>query len=126
MQSNTLNPPVARRPAVTPATAPHARPRRRWRVYALSAVLVLALLALVVPTVYAANSLTAAVRNKVDPALIATIGGSHQDVSFASRQNLTLKGWLFQAATPTGRSVIMVHGWRQNRVDPGYHTDAIA
>ena len=73
-----------------------------------------------------AGVLTAADRKPVDRTLIATIGGHEQDVSFASRQHLALKGWFFQPDAPSGRSVMRVPGWRQNRVDPGYGTELVA
>jgi uncharacterized protein len=46
------------------------------------------------------------------------IGTSYTDVTFASRvDHVDLSGWLFRAARPTGRSVILVHGWQGNRED---------
>ena len=51
----------------------------------------------------------------VAPTSIAT---TYQDVSFPSRvDHLTLRGWLFHAPSPSGRSVVFVHGWQGNRVD---------
>src|SRR5450756_1009556 len=42
----------------------------------------------------------------------------HQDESFLSRvDHIRLSGWLFRSAHPSGRSVILVHGWRGNRED---------
>lgn len=51
----------------------------------------------------------------------------HDEVSFDSRtDHVRLSGWLFHAATRTGRSVIFVHGWQANRVDTGYGIPSIA
>ena len=90
-------------------------------------LLVLALLALFGPSLYVANTLTQATPKPVDMALAAAIGTNRTDVSFPSRgDGLTLKGWLFRPDTPTGRSVITVHGWKHNRIDTSYHTDQVA
>ena len=46
------------------------------------------------------------------------IGRSYKNVSFPSRTDrIRLSGWLFRAPSPTGRSVILVHGWGGNRED---------
>ena len=48
----------------------------------------------------------------------SSIGRSYSDVTFPSRlDDVALSGWLFTAAAPTGRSVILVHGWQGNRED---------
>jgi len=48
----------------------------------------------------------------------SSIGRSYSDVTFPSRlDDVALSGWLFTAARPTGRSVILVHGWQGNRED---------
>jgi pimeloyl-ACP methyl ester carboxylesterase len=45
-----------------------------------------------------------------------------QNVAFPSRvDHLTLRGWLFRAPLPTGRSVIVVHGFHQNRVNADFN-----
>lgn len=56
-------------------------------------------------------------RVAVDRAAAQVIGSRHEDVSFSSSDGVLLKGWLFQAERPTGRSVILVHGWLANRVN---------
>lgn len=44
-----------------------------------------------------------------------------ENVSFQSRvDHITLRGWLYQAPAPTGRSAIIVHGFRQNRVNKDF------
>jgi fermentation-respiration switch protein FrsA (DUF1100 family) len=115
-------------PAVAPARQTRARPN--WGRRLLIALVALAVLAGVVVaglSIYVAGSLTSAYRVPVDTAVAASIGANYSDVSFASRQQVTLKGWLFHAANNTaGRSVIMVHGWHHNRIDTSYHTDQIA
>jgi pimeloyl-ACP methyl ester carboxylesterase len=46
------------------------------------------------------------------------IGPSYVDVTFPSRDDhLALSGWLFRAERPSGRSVVLVHGWQGNRED---------
>ena len=48
----------------------------------------------------------------------SAIRGHHLDVTFRSRvDHVRLSGWLFRADHPTGRSVILVHGWQGNRED---------
>lgn len=44
-----------------------------------------------------------------------------EDVSFPSRvDHIELRGWLFRSHEPTGRSVIIVHGFHQNRVNDDF------
>jgi fermentation-respiration switch protein FrsA (DUF1100 family) len=89
--------------------------------------LILAGLALIVPSIYVANKLTQVDGTPLNAALAPTIGAQWSDVSFMSRgDGLRLKGWLFRPATPNGRSVIMVHGLKQNRVDANYSSDKVA
>jgi pimeloyl-ACP methyl ester carboxylesterase len=46
------------------------------------------------------------------------IGTSWRDVAFDSRDDhVGLSGWLFTPAVPSGRSVILVHGWQGERED---------
>ena len=48
----------------------------------------------------------------------SAISHDHLDVSFPSRvDHLRLSGWLFRSDHPSGRSVILVHGWQGNRED---------
>jgi fermentation-respiration switch protein FrsA (DUF1100 family) len=48
----------------------------------------------------------------------SAISNHHLDVTFPSRvDHVRLSGWLFRADHPTGRSVILVHGWQGNRED---------
>ena len=45
-----------------------------------------------------------------------------EDVSFLSRvDHIRLRGWLFRSPHPTGRSVIIVHGFHQNRVNDDFN-----
>ena len=97
--------------------------RRRARI-AAGALLVV--LAYAVPSVVVADVLTKGTHtvSGLDP---GDIGATHADVSFPSRDaGLTLRGWLFQAPHPTGRSVIFVHGWQSNRTDTDFGIDRIA
>jgi hypothetical protein len=51
----------------------------------------------------------------------STIGSEFEEVSFSSRlDHLVLRGWLFHAANPTGRSVIFLNGWKSNRIDANW------
>jgi len=92
------------------------RRSRRWtgRLAKLAAALVvLYLLASVVGARVAVAGSRAALA--VPP---SSIGRSYSDVTFPSRlDDVALSGWLFTAARPTGRSVILVHGWQGNRED---------
>jgi pimeloyl-ACP methyl ester carboxylesterase len=101
---------------------------RRWRRRRIVIGFILAAAALAYASVsaIAATILTAGTHDTAKiPA--AAIGPVHEDVSFMSRDDgLRLRGWLFHASIPTGRSVIFVHGWQANRVDTGFGTDAIA
>jgi pimeloyl-ACP methyl ester carboxylesterase len=50
-----------------------------------------------------------------------------ENVAFPSRaDDLTLRGWLFQSPSPSGRSVIIVHGFRANRVNPDFNAVGLA
>jgi fermentation-respiration switch protein FrsA (DUF1100 family) len=107
------------------------KPRRVvWpRRLALAAGLVLGLagLAVVGPSLYVANQLTQVAGTPLDSTLAPTIGPHWSDVSFLSRgDGLRLSGWLFRPDAPTGRSVIMVHGLKHNRIDANYGSDRVA
>jgi|SRR5450631_819164 pimeloyl-ACP methyl ester carboxylesterase len=48
----------------------------------------------------------------------SAISHDHRGVAFPSRvDHVRLSGWLFRADLPSGRSVILVHGWQGNRED---------
>jgi uncharacterized protein len=102
-----------------PATI--ARPRARRFARRLLRLGLFLLYIYVVLSLAAAFVLTRGLHTPVtaDP---DKIGPKHEDVSFLSREdNITLKGWLFSTTiTDTGRSVIMVHGFQMNRVNPIY------
>jgi pimeloyl-ACP methyl ester carboxylesterase len=50
-----------------------------------------------------------------------------EDVAFASRvDHLTLRGWLYRSAVPSGRSLIVVHGKGQNRVNDDFNAVGLA
>ena len=107
------------------------KPRRavwpRRLAWAALALLVLAALAIVVPSIYVVNQLTQVEGTPLNTALAPTIGAHWSDVSFLSRgDGLRLKGWLFRPDTANGRSVIMVHGLKHNRVDENYGSDKVA
>jgi pimeloyl-ACP methyl ester carboxylesterase len=50
-----------------------------------------------------------------------------ENVSFPIRiDHITLRGWLFKAPSPSGRSVIIVHGFHQNRVNADFGAVALS
>lgn len=102
-------------------------PRRRNRLL-LPALFIAAILLLVifVPSLFVVNKLTEVDSRPLDTAAAPTIGAHWTDVSFPSRAvDIVLRGWLFQPDHLTGRSVIVVHGIKQNRVDPNYSGGAV-
>src|SRR3979411_2678869 len=56
---------------------------------------------------------------KKSPAYVQAI---HEDVTFKSRDGLTLKGWWFPAPgiVPATKAAVMVHGKDQNRIDSSF------
>ncbi len=58
----------------------------------------------------------------------AYVQATYEDVSFKSRDGLTLKGWWFPApGTPSAtKAVVMVHGKDQNRIDSSFDPGRIA
>jgi uncharacterized protein len=62
---------------------------------------------------------------KKTPAYVQT---NYADVSFKSRDGLTLKGWWFPApgAAPATKAAVMVHGKDQNRIDSSFDPGRIA
>lgn len=109
-------------------SAASASPRLRasWRLVALTALAVLALLLVYAGiSVYVASVLTG---GKNSPLTVSpqSIGSDYADVSFPSRvDHVPLRGWLFHTGGH-GRSVIMVSGREENRIDSGYGTAEIA
>jgi pimeloyl-ACP methyl ester carboxylesterase len=50
-----------------------------------------------------------------------------ENVSFPSRvDHITLRGWVFKSPSPSGRSVIIVHGFHQNRVNADFGAVALS
>jgi fermentation-respiration switch protein FrsA (DUF1100 family) len=62
---------------------------------------------------------------KKSPAYVQAI---HEDVTFKSRDGLTLKGWWFPAPgiVPATKAAVMVHGKDQNRIDSSFDPGRIA
>ncbi len=92
------------------------RPGRRWSGRLARVGVVLVALFLVASVVGA----RVAVAGSREPFTVppGEIGRSYQSVTFPSRvDHLRLSGWLFHADHPSGRSVILVHGWQGNRED---------
>jgi pimeloyl-ACP methyl ester carboxylesterase len=99
--------------------------RRRWRL--ITVIIVVPLVSVYTGvSVVAASILTAGphTATSVSP---EQIGNVHEDVVFTSRlDSIQLRGWLFHAPHPNGRSVIFVHGWQANRTDTDFGIDALA
>ena len=115
--------------AVTAQAPAQRRTRSMTRVlgWVFVALVLLFVAAIMGLSVYVSNSLVAPMRSTPDPAVAASISPNYADVSFPSRNAATeLKGWLFHAPDNAGQSVIITHGWRVNRIDPGWGTDKIA
>jgi pimeloyl-ACP methyl ester carboxylesterase len=96
---------------------------KRW-LLALPVLLVVAVYLGVSATV--ADHLTLGTHRPLDggPTEVST---AYQHVSFPSRvDQLTLRGWLFFSAQKTGRSVIIVHGKNQNRINRDYNAEGLA
>jgi len=56
----------------------------------------------------------------------AQISQNYDDISFKSRfGNLNISGWLFKTDS-SDKTIILVSGSDQNRIDPGYGTDKVA
>lgn len=57
----------------------------------------------------------------------SVVQAPYQDVAFPSRiDRLTLRGWLYRAPSPSGRSLIVVHGKGQNRVNADFNAVGLA
>jgi len=93
-----------------------ARRRVRWarRLASVSVAL-----AAIFPIASAVGARLAVTGSRGSFAVPATaISHHHLDVTFASRvDHVRLSGWLFRGDHPSGRSVILVHGWQGNRED---------
>jgi pimeloyl-ACP methyl ester carboxylesterase len=93
-----------------------SRRRSRWarRLATVSGLLVA--LFLLASTLGARLAVTGSHGTFAVPA--SAISSHHTDVRFRSRvDHVQLSGWLFGSEHPTGRSVILVHGWQGNRED---------
>lgn len=102
-------------------------PRRNRLLSLLLTLIVLALLAVVGISVYAASVLTNGTHKPLNMEFAAQISQPRTDVSFSSRDSgITLNGWLVKATNPSGRSFVMTHGWQANRTEPHFHDIANA
>lgn len=105
-----------------PAAAPPSRPPRAHRLRRVVARCLAVTTAVVVLGAYPATSIAAAhlldrqgTHKPIDydP---HTVGYTYRDVTFWSDADaLRLRGWLFRSDHPSGRSLILVHGLRDNR-----------
>ncbi len=105
-----------------PPAPPSGRGVRRLRLRLLKWLAVALLLVFVVmPLGLGYSFVYIAPRPIALAAQAAQVGRRYDDVSFASRADgITLYGWLFHAARPNGRSVILAPGWLSNRVAGDY------
>ena len=112
-------------PVKTIARAPKTGDRRAG----LLLLRILVVLAILLAAAYAAVSLVMAyqlTRGNHRPlgAEGSVVETPFQNVTFRSRvDHLTLRGWLFFAPSSSGRSVIVVHGFHQNRVNADFNAN---
>src|SRR5579864_2661368 len=110
------------------AGRPAARGRhgRRLAILALIAVVAVLIVGYVGVSVAMAYQLTLGNHKALgaDGSIVET---PYTNVSFPSRvDHIMLRGWLFTAPSPTGRSVIVVHGFHQNRVNADFGAVALS
>ena len=109
--------------AVLPTVKPSATPRRRYRAVV---VRLLAILAALLVFGYVGVSFAMAdqlTRGNHRPLGVQgnVVESPFQDVAFPSRiDRITLRGWLFKSPAPSGRSAVIVHGFRANRINADY------
>lgn len=56
----------------------------------------------------------------------AYVQAAYEDVTFKSRDGLTLKGWWFPASGAARKAAVLVHGKDQNRIDSSFDPGRIA
>ncbi len=71
-----------------------------------------------------AETVTQVERVPLDPPA-SSIAATHEDVTFASRDGLALKGWWFEVSG-ADRAAVLVHGRGRNRVNSDFMEAAIA
>ena len=99
---------------------------RRRLVQLLLAVVALLLLVYLGVGVVVADRLTIGTHKPLERQATA-VQAKFEDVIFASRaDHVALRGWLFRAPNPSGRSAILVHGFRQNRVNLDFDAIGLA
>jgi len=94
----------------------NGRRRMRWWLWVIIAFVIVVIVAIMGISVYAASSLTQFERIPIQKTP-SEYGLEYTDISFPSRDGLTLKGWWLetQADAP---AVVMVHGSTRNRAEP--------
>ena len=90
----------------------------------LAAPLVLALVAYCMVSFRVAESVTRVDRLPLEPPA-TSVAGTHEDVSFESRDGTPLKGWWF-AVAGADRAAVLVHGRGRNRINSTFRPDRIA
>ena len=100
------------------------RPSMRWALRVLVVLVLVSVVAYLGISWKYADGVTRVTRDplKKTPAYVQA---SYEDVSFQSRDGLTLRGWWFPAPGAT-RAVVMVHGKDQNRIDSSFDPGRIA
>ena len=97
--------------------------RRRWAALSIG-TLVLLVAAYLAVSFRVAESVTRVDRLPLEPPA-AAIAPTHEDVAFASRDGLLLKGWWF-AVPNADRAAVIVHGRGRNRVNSSFDPADIA
>lgn len=93
---------------------------RRFLIRALVALAIIVAL-LTAFSIIAVDIITTGQHSTINRADANNVGANWREVSFSSRsENLTLKGWLFTAPQPSGRSVVFVPSWTATRINGQY------
>jgi uncharacterized protein len=99
------------------------RPRGAWPFLAAATVIILVSAYLAI-SFRVAESVTRVERVPLEPPASA-IAPTHEDVTFSSRDGITLKGWWF-AVNGADRAAVIVHGRGRNRVNSDFKPDEVA
>ena len=97
-----------------------SRRLRRRLLWALLALVVVVIVAILGISVYAASSLTQFERVPIQNTP-SDYGLEYTDISFPSRDGLTLRGWWLDASDDAS-VIILVHGSTRNRAEPPERT----
>ena len=124
---STAAPPLDARPepASRPAGRLRARPSRALVGRVAAAVSVVLLVAYGGICFRYADTLSRVERRALvrPPTYVAA---THEPVTFAAADGMTLRGWWFDAQVPRQRAVVIVHGKDRNRVDSAFDGGGVA